>query len=170
MTNETKRTGMWLTVGAVVLASGVAVDRWQHRSVTGDSGGACPAAAPKAGGGSALASRAGTTDGSPHLVVFSSADCPACTRLKPVLAAVERDCDAARDIHHIDMDDDPGQRLASAYGVSYLPTILSVDSKGREVSRLTGVQSAETIEQALEGIRGAKCASLEPAKTTTKAM
>ncbi|GAC1559258.1 MAG: hypothetical protein NVS3B10_18030 [Polyangiales bacterium] len=159
----------WVAVAIVLLGSGVVLDRWaKDRGATCDgSGAACPGARLLAGhAGHAPIARA---EGSPRLLVFSSADCPACARMKPVLAAIEHDCRAAEDITHVDVDAEPGEGLAASYGVALLPTIVSVDAGGREVARLTGVQSAAAIERALEEVRGAKCASTEPS-SAAKAM
>lgn len=148
--------GTWVVVAGLLLATGVVVDRWQRRE-PGSSSDACPAAALLEGRGPTPAG-----DGMPHLLVFSSRDCPACARLAPSLAAVARDCAAPKDVvRHVDVDDDAGESLASAYRVNSLPTILGVDARGLEVSRLTGVQSAAAIEQAIERVRGARCASDE---------
>jgi thioredoxin-like negative regulator of GroEL len=129
-----------------------------HATCSGSSE-ACRAAAH--GGRAGIAHHPYGQDG-PRLLFFSSAECPACARMKPVLAGVERDCHAGTDIAHVDVDADPGEGLAAAYGVTLLPTLMSVDAAGHEVARLTGVQSAEAIERALEEVRGAKCALLEP--------
>lgn len=156
----------WVAVAIVLLGSGVVLDRWaKDRGATCDgSGAACPGARLLAG--HAPIARA---EGSPRLLVFSSADCPACARMKPVLAAIEHDCRAAEDITHVDADAEPGEGLAATYVVTLLPTVVSVDARGREVARLTGVQPAAAIERALEDVRGAKCASTEPS-SAAKAM
>jgi thiol-disulfide isomerase/thioredoxin len=164
-----KVRGAWVAVAIVLLASGVAVDRWaEDRGATCDgSGNACPGAALVKlvkGNGPAPVVRA---EGSPRLLVFSSSDCPACARMKPVLAAIERNCGAAKDITHVDVDVDPGEGLAASYGVTLLPTVVSVDARGREVARLTGVQTARSLERALEEVRGAKCASTQPSPAAT---
>jgi cytochrome c-type biogenesis protein len=166
MTN--RLSSAWVAVAVVLLGSGVVLDRWAaDRGATCDgSGQACPAAALLRVKGAAPTAPA---EGGPRLLVFSSADCPACARMKPVLAAIEHDCSAAKDISHVDVDAEPGEGLASSYGVTLLPTVVSVDARGREVARLTGVQPAAAIERALEEVRGAKCASTEPS-SAAKAM
>jgi len=150
------RLGGWWTVIAIALLGGVAVlGHWTsvRDGACGASGEACRARALR--GDPSLA----RLEDRPRLVVFSSASCPACARMKPVVAEVERDCGAAKDVAHVDVDDDTGESFAAAYGVTLLPTFLSVDARGREVARLTGVQPAATLERALEEVRGAKCSS-----------
>lgn len=111
-------------------------------------------------GGAAAAPGADPAIGEgPRLVVFSSAYCPACERMKPVLAEIERDCDVSRSMSHVDVDGAGGDALAARYAVTSLPTFLSVDASGREVVRLEGIQSRETLERSLEDIRGERCAS-----------
>jgi cytochrome c-type biogenesis protein len=167
MTN--RMLGAWVAVAVVLLGSGVVLDRWSNAPVAtcNGSGEACRGAALLGGKGRAPIARA---EGSPRLLVFSSADCPACARMKPVLAAIEHDCSAAKVITHVDVDGEPGEGLAVSYGVTLLPTVVSVDARGREIARLTGVQPAAAIERALEEVRGAKCASTEPSSSAAKAM
>lgn len=95
----------------------------------------------------------------PRLLAFSSTYCPACERMKPVLADVERTCDATGVVAHVDVD--RAERLAARYDVSALPTFLTVDADGREVTRLVGVQSRDVIERAVEEVRGVRCAARE---------
>lgn len=51
------------------------------------------------------------------------------------------------------------ERLAARYEVSALPTFLTIDANGREVTRLVGVQSRDVIERAVEAVRGVRCAA-----------
>ena len=101
--------------------------------------------------------------GKPRMLVFSSASCAACGRMAPRVSAAERACRAEADVMHVDVDHDPGEGLATLYGVPLLPSMLSVDANGHEVSRLTGVQPQERIEEALEELRGAECSRVEEA-------
>jgi hypothetical protein len=57
------------------------------------------------------------------------------------------------------IDDDAGEALAARYGVTLLPSFVSVDARGFEVARLTGVQAEASIERAVAEVRGARCAS-----------
>ncbi len=80
-------------------------------------------------------------------------------RMGPVVDAATRSCDGAYDIERVDFDDDRGEALASTYGVTLLPSFVSVDATGSEVARLTGVQPQPRLERALEEVRGFRCAS-----------
>lgn len=99
--------------------------------------------------------------GAPRLLVFSSGSCPACKRVAPDLARAVATCSAAAIVDHIDVDEDEGSAIATRYGVSLLPSFVSIDGEGIEVSRLTGVQTEATIEDAISEIRGARCAAIE---------
>lgn len=96
--------------------------------------------------------------GRPRLLAFSSAHCPACERMKPVLAEVESACSAATEIARLDVDTPDGERVGAAYEVEAVPMFLTVDASGREIVRLVGVQSKERLEQAIEGLAGTRCA------------
>ena len=102
---------------------------------------------------------AARVEGRPRLLVFTSHSCPACMRMGPVVDAATRACDGAHDIERVDFDDDSGEALASTYGVTLLPSFVSVDATGSEVARLTGVQPQPLLERALEEVRGLRCAS-----------
>ena len=81
--------------------------------------------------------------------------------MTPVVDAAVKACDGAHDIERVDFDDEAGEPLATAYGITLLPSFVSVDATGREVLRLTGVQPQERLERALEEVRGLRCASVE---------
>lgn len=104
----------------------------------------------------------------PRLLVFSSTSCPACALMAPVVADVERSC-GTKDVVHVGVDDDPGEALVATYHVAFLPSFVSVDAEGREVSRLTGLQSERRLEQAIEEIGGVRCATVAT-PADTKAM
>lgn len=72
-------------------------------------------------------------------------------------------CGGERVVERTDVDSDEGQELATAYGVALIPAFVSVDSNGREVSRLTGVQTEQRLEQAIEEVLGTRCAAIDSA-------
>jgi thiol-disulfide isomerase/thioredoxin len=120
------------------------------------AGDACQAHALADHGGPAQPVR-----GKPRMLVFSSRGCPVCQRMAPSIIAAEKACGAEADVMHVDLDDDAGEGLAALYGVPLLPSFVSVDADGHEVSRLVGFQPQERIEQALEEIRGTRCAAAD---------
>ena len=97
-------------------------------------------------------------EGGPRLVEFSSEDCPACARMRPVVAGVEREC-GEKTIAQLDVDDAAGARLAGSYGVTLLPSFVSVDAQGREIARLTGAQTPAALRAAVEELQGVPCSS-----------
>ena len=135
-------------------------------SIGARCGRSCSCGAPRHGEPVAAAR---LVPGRPRLLVFSSSSCPACALMAPVVADVERSCGAKQDVVHVGVDDDPGEALAATYQVAFLPSFVSVDAQGREVSRLTGLQSERRLEQAIEEIRGVRCATVA-APADAKAM
>jgi thioredoxin-like negative regulator of GroEL len=81
--------------------------------------------------------------------------------MEAVVAAAEAACGAARDVTHVDIDGDTGASLAATYAVTSIPAWLSIDAEGDEVSRLVGVQPQGRIEQAIEEVRGERCAAID---------
>ena len=120
-------------------------------------------------GHAASAAAPSRIEGRPRMLVFSSQSCPACKRMKPRLESAVKACDGERDVYPVDFDSDAGEVVAASYGVTLLPTFLSIDATGGEVARLSGVLPQEQLERALEEIRGVRCASVEGA-VETKAM
>jgi len=97
----------------------------------------------------------------PRILAFSAASCAACKKMEAVVAAAEAACGAARDVTHVDIDGDTGASLAATYAVTSIPAWLSIDAEGDEVSRLVGVQPQGRIEQAIEEVRGERCAAID---------
>ena len=94
------------------------------------------------------------------MLVFSSTHCPACRQMEPLLERALVACGSERELTRVNVDTETGSSLATTYDVTSIPSLVSIDSAGMEVSRITGVQPQERIERALEEVRGARCASL----------
>ncbi len=143
--------------------------RWQAHVAAEATPAPCddPNASACSGHVKANAGLAERVTGAPRLLVFSSASCPACKRVAPDLDRAVASCNGASVVDHVDVDEDEGSALAARYGVSLLPSFVSIDAEGAEVSRLTGVQTESALEEALAEIRGAHCALLERDRTTT---
>lgn len=90
--------------------------------------------------------------------------------MAPIVAQAERACAARDSVLHLDFDEDTGGALAATYRVTSIPTWIAVDSDGHEVSRLVGLQSLETIQQALEEVRGTRCARLDEPSPPSRPM
>ncbi|TWU45355.1 Thioredoxin C-2 [Novipirellula aureliae] len=77
------------------------------------------------------------------LIDFSSASCPPCRAMEPILADLEN---AGVPVRHVDVRAE--QDLARRYGIRQTPTyVIVVD--GKEVTRLVGMQSIEKLRSAL---------------------
>lgn len=156
MTSFPRRPTAWILATTVVAGAGLGVRLWAHRDVVPDDcagNGACEAH-PSA------STRAALVPG-PRVLAFSSATCVACQHMAPIVAAAERICAARDTVLHVSLDEDEGGALATTYDVRSIPAWVSVDADGREVARLVGVQPAEAIEQAIEDVRGVRCARVE---------
>ena len=157
-----------VAIGLSCSVLGAAVLAWQHRSSTTvgahvTTGPPCGSAAETCGRQAAPSAPmpAPRLEGLPRLLVFSSHDCPACKRMEPVLTSAVMACNGEREVHRVDIDGDAGEALAATYGVSLLPSFVSIDANGEEVLRLTGVQPQLRIERMIEEIRGVRCALVE---------
>lgn len=97
------------------------------------------------------------------LIEFSSAQCPPCRAMKPVIAELER---SGVPVRRVDVQAEP--QLTARYGVRQTPTYI-VHSGGEEVRRLRGTQTLEQLRAALSADTsgplvptGAKTRSADP--------
>jgi cytochrome c-type biogenesis protein len=99
--------------------------------------------------------------GQPRLVEFVSGHCPACSRMAPVVADLERRCMAKAEgsLVQVNVDEPEGEALASRYKVQRVPTFVGVDAQGLEVMRMIGEQSPQKLALALGEVRGKACPS-----------
>jgi len=140
-----KAVGVALVTGGIVYASGSASARsisgaatleWIHQ----DEAGAIARA---------------RAEGKPVLIDFWADWCSACRELDRVAWADPRVKQAARRFVALKMDgtqdSDAFQRVFDKYGVVGMPTVIFIDSRGREMpARVTGATSAEEMVKWLE--------------------
>jgi thioredoxin-like negative regulator of GroEL len=114
-------------------------------------------------GDGAIGKKIGKATGAPHLVEVGMKGCHACAKMAPVIRDILSKCgaSAASLLEHVDVTDPEGEEIGRRYGVTKLPTILAVDAKGAEVSRLVGVQKAGAIAQLVGEVTGRACAAPE---------
>lgn len=78
------------------------------------------------------------------IIYFSAAWCPPCNMMKPMINELISD---GLNIEKIDVDENG--ELAGKFQVRGIPTMVHVDSEGKELSRLVGGQSATTLTNLL---------------------
>lgn len=97
----------------------------------------------------------------PHLLEFTSESCPACARMAPLVAELERRCtEEDGTVLRVDVESTGGEALAERFRVKKLPTFVSVDAGGHEVERHEGVMGRERLATALTELRGRACPAL----------
>ncbi|NUP08160.1 MAG: thioredoxin family protein [Polyangiaceae bacterium] len=99
--------------------------------------------------------------GVPRLLEFTSQYCPACAKMAPLLTEIEHTCNVEPGtVVRLDIEQPQGEALMAHYGIRLLPTFLTVNAKGEEVSRLVGDQPRERLALALGEVRGSACPAL----------
>jgi len=96
--------------------------------------------------------------GQPTLIQFYSDNCVACTAMQPVMDEVMRECDGRGiRIERMNVRDPNIQRLARRFGVYGVPTFIFFNSKGREYTRLMGVQPRDRIRKVVRKLTDGRC-------------
>ncbi|MBN2464101.1 thioredoxin family protein [candidate division WOR-3 bacterium] len=79
----------------------------------------------------------------PKLWDFWTTWCPPCKQLKPTIEALEKEYEGKIEIRSIDSDEN--QDLARKFNVQAIPTLVFLDAKGNELSRIVGLVPRDTI-------------------------
>ncbi|MCX6843092.1 MAG: thioredoxin domain-containing protein [candidate division WOR-3 bacterium] len=79
----------------------------------------------------------------PKLWDFWATWCPPCKQLKPTIEALEKEYEGKVEIKSIDVDQN--KDLAQKFGVQAIPTLVFLDAKGNELSRIVGLVPKDTI-------------------------
>jgi thioredoxin 1 len=79
----------------------------------------------------------------PKLWDFWATWCPPCKQLKPTIEALEKEYEGKIEIRSIDVDQN--KDLAQKFGVQAIPTLVFLDAKGNELSRIVGLVPRDTI-------------------------
>jgi thioredoxin len=103
---------------------------------------ALPQAGTEAAEGTAAPAKAVATD-LPKLWDFWATWCPPCKQLKPTIEALEKEYEGKIEITSIDVDQD--KSLSEKFKVEAIPTLVFLDAKGNELSRIVGLASKDTI-------------------------
>jgi thioredoxin 1 len=79
----------------------------------------------------------------PKLWDFWATWCPPCKELKPTIEALEKEYEGKIEIRSIDVDQN--KDLAQKFNVQAIPTLVFLDAKGNELSRIVGLTPKDTI-------------------------
>jgi len=79
----------------------------------------------------------------PKLWDFWATWCPPCKELKPTIDALAKEYEGRIEIRSIDSDQN--KELAQKFGVQAIPTLVFLDAKGNELSRIVGLVPRDTI-------------------------
>lgn len=94
----------------------------------------------------------------PHMLEFTSEECPVCGRMRPVLDRLTAACaELETGIVRIDVTTARGRALAARHGVRGTPTFVLFDESGAETARLLGETSREDVAAAVERAFGLSC-------------
>jgi thioredoxin 1 len=88
----------------------------------------------------------------PTLLYFRSDSCAYCKEMAPVVDEIRRKYRRRVDVVYVNMDRDEGKRVAREYGIIGTPTLLLLDSEGRQVNVLRGTLPTRVIEQTVEDL------------------
>ena len=79
----------------------------------------------------------------PKLWDFWATWCPPCKELKPTIEALEKEYEGKIEIKSIDVDQ--SKDIAQKFKVQAIPTLVFLDAKGNELSRIVGLVPRDTI-------------------------
>ena len=79
----------------------------------------------------------------PKLWDFWATWCPPCKELKPTIEALEKEYEGKIEIKSIDVDQ--SKDIAQKFKVQAIPTLVFLDAKGNELSRIVGLTLKDTI-------------------------
>ncbi|MBN1461918.1 MAG: protein kinase [Armatimonadetes bacterium] len=81
--------------------------------------------------------------GLPKLWDFWATWCPPCKQLKPTIEAIEKDYEGKVEVKSIDVD--LNKELSQKFNVQAIPTLVFLDTEGKELSRIVGLVPRESI-------------------------
>lgn len=74
---------------------------------------------------------------------FSAGWCMPCQQFKPEFSKVAYNMSSKAEFRTIDIDENPD--MAAQFGIQSVPTVVILDSSGKELWRMTGYMSAEEL-------------------------
>ncbi len=101
--------------------------------------------------------------GKPIMVEFYSKNCSICQKMKPIMDDIKSTCRArAVEIKELDISEPQYAHMKKSHHLLGVPTFVFLDEKGKEVSRLIGAQTTESLQQALSVLMGEQCPAVGP--------
>lgn len=99
----------------------------------------------------------------PIALEFVRPDCGACMQMVPLIEAMKETCSGqGLPFETLDISIPENREFARYMGVVGTPTLVLFDKQNREVSRLVGVQTMESLHQAVSVVMGEACADYTP--------
>jgi thioredoxin 1 len=83
------------------------------------------------------------------LVDFNAPWCQACLAQEPIIKTLEKDYGGTAKVTTLNIDEN--QKIALNLGIQSIPTII-IYKNGREMNRFIGLQTAETLHNALRNV------------------
>ena len=98
---------------------------------------------------------------SKRMIAVHADYCSVCSKMKPLVRKIKSRCESRGiAVEIIDLTEENEGRVVEDLHVAALPTYIFLDAKNREVARLIGAQSEETLVQALSVLSGEDCKGL----------
>jgi thioredoxin 1 len=102
-----------------------------------------PAAAPAAQAQNQPQSQLDTPTNLPKLWDFWTVWCPPCKELTPTIEALASEYEGKIEIKSINVDEN--KELAQKFEIRAIPTLVFLDAKGNELSRIVGLVPKDTL-------------------------
>jgi cytochrome c-type biogenesis protein len=147
-------TGVLMIVFGLGIAAPAVLERATPAVVTADCEGQAACETKPTNG--SLEGLAEALPSGPVVLEFMSGSCTVCKKMHPVISELEKTC-APGLLLQVNVDHPSGQTLASYYGVTMVPTFLTLDHGGVEVERFVGEQTKQRLVHALSEVNGKPC-------------
>jgi thioredoxin 1 len=102
-----------------------------------------PASGPAAQSQAQAQAQPETPTNLPKLWDFWAVWCPPCKELKPIIEALASEYEGKIEIKSINVDEN--KELAQKFEVKAIPTLVFLDAKGNELSRIIGLVPRDTL-------------------------
>ncbi|MBU0551200.1 thioredoxin fold domain-containing protein [Myxococcota bacterium] len=94
----------------------------------------------------------------PVMVEFYSSNCPICERMAPIVEGLKYECHGFKvEIRQVDISTPEHRHFKRQFNLVGVPTFVFIDKKDKEVARLVGEQSEQSLRQAISALRGEPC-------------